>query len=101
MARFNKKQPKSEYSEQEKSIHQGDQHSSTNGNVVDAFGNVLVHGDAVQLTRELKVKGTNVALKKGTQVKRVRLTDNLEEVECNIVGIKGVTVLRTEFLKKK
>lgn len=32
--------------------------------VFDAFGNELTIGDSVQLTKELKVKGTKVTLKK-------------------------------------
>lgn len=67
--------------------------------VVDAFGNELASGDAVQLTRELTVKGTKVTLKKGTQVKNIRLTDNVEEISANIPEVKGL-VLRTEFVKK-
>lgn len=67
--------------------------------VVDAFGNELASGDTVQLTRELAVKGTKVTLKKGTQVKNIRLTDNVEEISANIPEIKGL-VLRTEFVKK-
>ena len=66
----------------------------------DAFGNVLQSGDAVQLTKELKVKGTKIALKKGTVVKNIRLTDNPEEINCSVPKIKGL-VLRTEFVKKK
>lgn len=67
--------------------------------VVDAFGNELLSGDTVQLTQELKVKGTKIALKKGTQVKNIRLTDDVEEISANIPEIKGL-VLRTEFVKK-
>jgi len=66
----------------------------------DAFGNVLQNGDAVQLTKELKVKGTKIALKKGTVVKNIRLTDNPEEINCSVPKVKGL-VLRTEFVKKK
>lgn len=67
--------------------------------VKDAFGNTLVSGDTVQLTRELAVKGTKVTLKKGTKVKGIRLTDDAEEITANIPEIKGL-VLRTEFVKK-
>ncbi len=66
----------------------------------DAFGNVLENGDSVQLTKELKVKGAKVTLKKGTSIKSIRLTDNPEEVECSAPGVKNL-VLRVEFLKKK
>ena len=73
--------------------------SSESEKVVDAFGNRLASGDTVQLTRELPVKGTKVTLKKGTKVKNIRLTDNIEEISANIPEVKGL-VLRTEFVKK-
>jgi len=66
----------------------------------DAFGNVLQNGDTVQLVKELKVKGTKVALKKGTVVKNIRLSTNTEEINCSVPKIKGL-VLRVEFVKKK
>lgn len=66
----------------------------------DAFGNVLMHGDSVQTTKELKVKGSKITLKKGVVIKSIRLTDNPEEVNCSHPEIKGL-VLRTEFLKKR
>ena len=68
--------------------------------VLDAHGNELLNGDSVQLTRELKVKGTKVALKKGTVIKSIRLTDDPDEINCSHPQIKGL-VLRTEFVKKK
>ena len=66
----------------------------------DAFGNALTHGDSVQTTKELKVKGSKITLKKGTVIKSIRLTDNPDEVNCTHPEIKGL-VLRTEFLKKR
>jgi protein PhnA len=71
-----------------------------NEKVVDAFGNELQSGDSVQLTKELKVKGTKVVLKKGTVVKNIRLTDDPDEIDCSAPGVKKL-VLRTEFVKKK
>jgi protein PhnA len=68
--------------------------------VTDAFGNILENGDSVQLTKELKVKGTKITLKKGTVVKNIRLTDDPEEINCSTPEIRGL-VLRTEFVKKK
>lgn len=67
--------------------------------VKDANGNVLNDGDAVHLTKDLKVKGTSVTLKRGTLIKNIRLTSNPGEVECNAEKVKGL-VLKTEFLKK-
>jgi len=68
--------------------------------VKDAFGNVLENGDEVQLTKELKVRGSKLVLKKGTIVKNIRLTDDPEEIDCSLPGVKGL-VLRVEFVKKR
>lgn len=67
--------------------------------VKDSNGTPLKDGDSVTLTKDLKVKGANTTLKRGTLVKGIRLTDNPAEVECNTKQVKGL-VLRTEFLKK-
>ena len=67
--------------------------------VRDANGNVLQDGDSVHLTKDLKVKGANTTLKRGTLIKNIRLTDNPNEIECNAEKVKGL-VLKTEFLKK-
>ena len=66
----------------------------------DAFGNIPESGDTVQLTKELKVKGAKVSLKKGTTIKNIRLTDNPDEIDCSAPGVKNL-VLRVEFVKKK
>ncbi|BBK34131.1 protein PhnA [Stella humosa] len=65
----------------------------------DSNGNILKDGDQVTLTKDLKVKGTSVTLKRGTMVRNIRLTDDPAEIECNADKVKGL-VLRTEFLKK-
>jgi protein PhnA len=67
--------------------------------VKDSNGTVLSDGDSVTLIKDLKVKGTSVTLKRGTLVKNIRLTDDEDEIECNVEKVKGL-VLRTEFLKK-
>ena len=66
--------------------------------VKDSNGNVLQDGDNVTLIKDLKVKGSSLTLKRGTVVKKIKLTDNPAEVDCRING-SGI-VLRTEFLKK-
>lgn len=66
--------------------------------VKDSNGNVLNDGDSVTLIKDLKVKGSSVTLKRGTVVKKIRLTDSEDEVDCRING--SSIVLRTEFLKK-
>lgn len=68
--------------------------------VRDASGNALADGDSVTLLKDLKVKGTNQTLKQGTVIKSIRLTDNVEEIDCRHEGIKGL-VLRTEFVRKR
>jgi protein PhnA len=45
------------------------------------------------------VKGGGTTLKQGTLVKKIRLTDNDEEVDCKVDGMS--IALRTEFLKKR
>lgn len=67
--------------------------------VKDSNGTALSDGDSVTLIKDLKVKGTSVTLKRGTLVKNIRLTDDEDEIECNVEKVKGL-VLRTEFLKK-
>jgi protein PhnA len=65
----------------------------------DCNGNELKDGDNVTTIKDLKVKGANQMLKRGTMIKGIRLTGNPEEVDCRHEKIKGL-VLRTEFLKK-
>ena len=65
----------------------------------DANGNVLHDGDSVHLIKDLKVKGANVTLKRGTLIKNIRLTSKPGEIEGNAEKVKGL-VLKTEFLKK-
>ena len=67
--------------------------------VLDSNGNELNDGDNVSLIKDLKVKGANITLKRGSVIKGIRLTDNPGEVDCRHQKIKGL-VLRTEFLKK-
>lgn len=66
----------------------------------DAAGNVLADGDSVTLIKDLKVKGTSTTLKQGTVIRSIRLTDNVEEIDCRHDTIKGL-VLRTEFVRKR
>lgn len=68
--------------------------------VRDAAGNILADGDSVTLIKDLKVKGANQTLKQGTIIRSIRLTDNVEEIDCRHDSIKGL-VLRTEFVRKR
>ena len=65
----------------------------------DANGNVLKNGDSVIFTKTMKVKGTQINLKKGTKIKNIRLTDDPEEIDGKVDGTR--LVLETCFVKKK
>ena len=66
--------------------------------VKDSNGNLLNDGDSVSLIKDLKVKGSSINLKRGTVMKKIRLTGDVEEVECR--SGKTTIVLKTCFLKK-
>ncbi|MCC6503213.1 MAG: alkylphosphonate utilization protein [Deltaproteobacteria bacterium] len=66
--------------------------------VKDSNGNALAEGDSVQLTKDLKVKGSSLNLKRGKVFKNIHLTSNSEEIECR--EGKTTIVLKTCFLKK-
>lgn len=66
--------------------------------VKDSNGNILNEGDSVTLTKDLKVKGSSITLKRGKVVKNIRLTNNPDEIDCRIDGSN--IVLKTSFLKK-
>ncbi len=68
--------------------------------VRDAAGNPLADGDSVTLIKDLKVKGAGTTLKQGTVIRSIRLTDNIDEIDCRHESIKGL-VLRTEFVRKR
>ena len=66
----------------------------------DSNGAILADGDSVTLIKGLKVKGSGgVTLKRGTLVKKIRLTGDPDEIEANVDKVRGL-VLRTEFVKK-
>ena len=67
--------------------------------VKDSNGNILQDGDTVQVIKSLKVKGASTTIKQGTTIKKIKLTDNDEEVDCRVDGMS--IVLKTCFLKKK
>ncbi|KGX86627.1 zinc ribbon domain-containing protein YjdM [Pontibacillus litoralis] len=67
--------------------------------VKDANGNVLNDGDAVTVIKDLKVKGSSSAVKKGTKVKNIRLVDGDHDIDCKIDGF-GAMKLKSEFVKK-
>ena len=66
----------------------------------DSNGALLADGDSVTLIKDLEVKGSGgVTLKRGTMVRKIRLTGDPEEIEANVDKVKGL-VLKTEFIKK-
>lgn len=67
--------------------------------VKDANGNTLQNGDTVLVIKDLKVKGSSSGLKKGTKVKNIRLTDELEGLTGKIDGMKGIYI-KPEYVKK-
>jgi len=70
--------------------------------VKDANGNVLTDGDAVTLTKDLKVKGSSKTLKAGTKIKSIRLVDPDQNAGHDIdAKADGMGVLiKSRFVKK-
>lgn len=64
----------------------------------DANGIKLENGDTVILTRDLDVKGVAISLKRGEKLKKIRVGDDPELIECK-VGKKGLFI-KTCFVKK-
>jgi protein PhnA len=69
--------------------------------VRDTNGNLLVDGDSVIVTKDLKVKGSSSVVKGGTKVKNIRLQEASDghNIACKIDGI-GAMNLKSEFVKK-
>jgi protein PhnA len=67
----------------------------------DANGNVLQDGDSVIVVKELRVKGSSSAVKIGTKVRNIRLSDagDGHNISCKIDGF-GAMNLKSEFVKK-
>ena len=64
----------------------------------DSNGAIIDDGDTVMVIKDLKVKGMSKTLKRGSQIKNVRLTGNPDQVECRIG--KSTIVLKASFMKK-
>lgn len=65
----------------------------------DSNGTELSAGDNVSVIKDLKVKGANTTLKRGTTIKNIKLTNKDSEIEAKVDKF-GTLVLKTEFLKK-
>jgi protein PhnA len=78
----------------------GEAEAQNDGRVVkDSNGNILLDGDTVTVTKDLKVKGTSLVVKVGTKVKNIKLVDRDHNIDCRIDGI-GPMKLKSEFVKK-
>jgi protein PhnA len=67
--------------------------------VKDANGNVLQDGDTVVLIKDLPVKGSSKAIKAGTKVKNIKLTDGDHNIDGKIEGF-GAMALKSIFVRK-
>lgn len=67
--------------------------------VLDSNGNELQNGDSVIVIKDMQVKGAPRALKAGTKVKNIRLTDEDHNIDCKIEGF-GSMGLKSEFVRK-
>ncbi|MEA5403231.1 zinc ribbon domain-containing protein YjdM [Arcicella sp. DC2W] len=67
--------------------------------ILDSNGNELKDGDTVVVIKDLPVKGAPKAIKAGTKVKNIRLTDGDHNIDCKIDGF-GAMALKSEFVRK-
>lgn len=67
--------------------------------VKDSNGIVLKDGDNVIIIKDLAVKGAPKAIKSGTKVKNIRLTEGDHNIDCKIDGF-GSMALKSEFVRK-
>lgn len=78
-----------------------DVEESSDQNVRDANGNILLAGDSVTVIKELKIKGSTSSVKVGTKVKNIRLIDANDghNIACKIDGLGSIN-LKSEFVRK-
>ena len=86
-----------EWSPQEDASDAADE--ATAALIKDANGNVLQDGDTVVIVKDLPVKGAPKAIKAGTKVKNIRLTNGDHNIDCKIDGF-GAMALKSEFVRK-
>ena len=79
---------------------EADTDANTPAEVRDANGNPLADGDTVILVKDLKVKGSSSALKKGTKIKGIRLVNGADGHNVDCKTDLGAMLLKSEFLKK-
>ena len=67
--------------------------------VKDSNGTVLNDGDSVSVIKDLKVKGSNSGLKRGTIIKNISLNYGaVEAIECS-GQFRGISI-KAEYVKK-
>ncbi len=67
--------------------------------VRDSNGTILSDGDSICVIKDLKVKGSNSGLKRGTIIKNISLTPgSAEPIECS-GQFRGISI-KAEFVKK-
>jgi len=66
--------------------------------VKDAYGSVLMDGDAITLIKDLKLRGASQILKGGTKAKGIRLVDGDHEISCKMDG--SAVFLKACLVKK-
>lgn len=74
-------------------------HSEDAIEVKDANGSILQNGDTVIIIKDLPVKGAPKAIKAGTKVKNIRLTEGDHNIDCKVEGF-GAMALKSEFVRK-
>lgn len=62
-------------------------------------GKVLENGNTIILTRDLNVKGSQLNLKQGTSIEKIKLTGDPAYVDARIG--KSTISIKTEYVKKK
>ncbi|KEA62626.1 Alkylphosphonate utilization operon protein PhnA [Marinobacterium lacunae] len=72
--------------------------SDSGAPTLDSNGTVLEDGDTVTLIKDLPVKGAGFTAKRGTAVRNISLTNNPEQIEGRVNGVR--IVLLTQYLKK-
>ncbi len=75
--------------------------TAASNEVIDSNGNILVNGDTIVIIKDLPVKGYQKAVKTGTKVKNIRLTDGSDghNIDCKVEGF-GALGLKSEFVRK-
>ncbi|GGL90315.1 zinc ribbon domain-containing protein YjdM [Glutamicibacter protophormiae] len=69
--------------------------------IKDAVGNILQDGDTVSITKTMKVKGAQSALKAGTKVRNIRLVQGTgdHDIAAKVDGF-GQMELKSSIVKK-